>query len=102
MADNLPNVVENLANSHEAIGDSPIDLEDVDCDNQLQGEQLNGGSTIESHRPSSDKKDLSLVKNCEDLQEDTQDVSSNDLSGPEDGECDSEEERGRATTEFST
>jgi len=122
MADNLPNVVENLANSHEAIGDSPIDLEDVDCDNQLQGEQLNGGSTIESHRPSSDKKDLSLVKNCEDLQEDTQDsifdtssdrkealvthtdasdVSSNDLSGPEDGECDSEEERGRATTEFS-
>jgi len=122
MADNLPNVVENLANSHEAIGDSPIDLEDVDCDNQIEGEQLNGSSTIESHRTGSDNKDLSLVKNCEDLQEDTQDsifdtssdrkeavvkhtdasdVSSNDLSGPEDGECDSEEERGRATTEFS-
>jgi hypothetical protein len=110
MADNLPDVVENLANSHESIGDSPIDLDDGD----INSEEQNGDSELKSDITAGDDRssdyrgqDDSLNSTFEtgvDKKEppvthtDASDVSSNDLSGPEDGECDSEEERGR--TEF--
>ena len=110
MADNLPNVVENLANSHESIGDSPIDLDDGD----IQSEDQNGGeilagetsiaATVSEQSCEFLQREAPADNTCEasfDKKEavvthtDASDVSSNDLSGPEDGECDSDEERGR-------
>lgn len=102
MAVNLPDVVENLANSHESIGDSPIDIDDVD----LHSGELNGDSVHRSDFPANDDKgaddsfnsisDTGFEKKDPPVTHtDASDVSSNDLSGPEDGECDSEEERGK-------
>ena len=108
MADNLPDVVENLANSHESIGDSPIDIDDAD----LHSGEQNGDSLSRSDFPTDEGRVSDSHKGADDsfnsisdtgfdkkdppvTHTDASDVSSNDLSGPEDGECDSEEERGK-------